>query len=207
MLNDIFEVICDWTHSNGQEAQWTAYVWCTDEGTGAGNAATLATITRNSLDSILQFMTVPAWNPGFVTVQNLTNLTDAAQLPFTYVPQLTGGSLPSFLAVGIRSGKQSFGHNRGRANLPLLDRTSIDILGDIPAAAVEAVEPIAVYAGTARVAITTGERYEPVTVRKIYEDSVLIATVVRAEISGLWEIDTEFTTVKSRQRYAWEAVD
>lgn len=207
-LDDFFEVKASWLDDNsGQEANWVFHVQNTVEGSGTGDAPNLATIVANSIDSIFPNVTNSKWIPQVVTVQNLNDPGDFAESALTYTPNALGAPMPSLLAVGIRSPKQAFGHNRARANLPCLDSSHLSSFGRISEAGLEAMEPVAAYAGSVRVAASTGEQWRPVTVRKIYTNKVLTDVQLRSVVTGLWQINEEWTTVKSRQAYRWTDID
>ncbi len=206
-INDFFEVKVAWTHGFGQEANWVFHVRCTALGSGSGDSPNLRIITVNSINSLFPSVTGTPWTPGFVEVQNLNDDSDFSGGGLSYTPGLTGGPIPSFLAVGIRSVKQAENHNRARANLPLGEASWIGTNGALTEAALELVEPIAAFAGSIRVAASTGEQWTPVTVKKLYENGQRVGVELRSVVNGNWEIDSEFTTVKSRQRYAWTAID
>lgn len=206
-LGDFFEVKVAWSHANGQEANWVYHVECTSVGSGSGDAPNLRVITVNTIDSLFDTVTGSPWSPGFVEVQNLDEPADFSAGGLGYTPGLTGGPIPSFLAVGIRSIKQPENHNRARANLPCGEASWIGTDGRLTEAALELMEPIAAYAGAVRVAPSTNEQWRPVTVKKIYSNGERVGVELRSVVQGNWEINSEFTTVKSRQRYAWTAID
>lgn len=206
-IGDFFEVRMDWTFVNGQRAEWVRYYEAVDDGSEVADAPSLAVVVGNDVEGLFETRQVPNWTPGFTSVQNLTNPADFYSRGFDYTPALVGTDLPSFCAIGIRSPKQPFGYNRSRANLPLGSSGWLGSDGSVNETGLEAMEAVAAYAGAQAVAASFGGVWNPVTVKKTYDGGVLTGVTRRQVVTGLWEINSQWTTVKSRQAYNWTAID
>lgn len=206
-LNNVFEVRAHWLHDNGQAADMVRYYQCFDQGTGDGDAGDLVVQIGQQIDSVINQRLNEVWTGLNVEVQNLSNIADYAERGMMTQPGVIGTALPSFVAVGFRSPKQAFGYNRSRANLPTSDVSAIDTNGNLNEAALEYYEPVAALLGAVISSTGPAEKWQPVTVKKNYVDGVFAGAVVRSVVTGLWQIDSEFTTVKSRQAYVWTDID
>lgn len=206
-LNNIFEVRAHWINDNGQLADMIRYYQCFDQGTGDGDAGDLVVQIGQEIDSVINQKMNEVWTGLNVECQNLSNIADYASRGMMTQPSVIGSAMPSFVAVGFRSPKQAFGYNRSRVNLPVGTSGYLTTGGQLDESGLEAYEPIAALLGAVISSTGPAEKWNPVTVKKAYVDGIFAGATVRAVVSGLWQIDKEFTTVKSRQAYVWTDID
>lgn len=207
-VGDIFEVRPIAIHTGGQTAEPTWFYRCTSLGTGTGISGDLS---RAFDEDVLQNMIVVTennWTWNRIEVVNLDDALDFDELLIVGgTGDLTGGSLPSVLAVAIRSKKQATAFNRSRHQLPLLDQASFGSDGSLSLTARDSLFFVQQALGTEVDRASNDATFEPVTVKKTYVDGVLTDVIVRAVVLGQWEVNRQFGTQKSRQDYLWELAE
>lgn len=207
-LNDVFEARISGLVGSSQEWNSVFHYQCIDVGVDEGEAEDLEnTLTSALIPLIRAGLSSANRNVNNIFVQNLSNLSDWHASTLTLQGQLEGDPLPSVLAIGFRSPKQSPGYNRARHNFPLGVTTWIDSTGFLDVDLADNIlYPLQQQLGLPLTS-AGGSGFNPVTVAKSYSQGVFVSASVQSVVTGQWSVNTAFTTMKSRQDFLWGIID
>jgi len=203
MLNQVFEIILGGFHANGQSFRSVFYYKHQTEGSPIGDATVLAALFDSQFLPLLEDVLHQDWT---INMREVLNLDDLADYDYSFAPvigDLAGNSLPSVLAVGFRSKRQPNGVHRGRHNFPVGNAAFLGSYGLIDDTSYDSLYFLQQQLGEYLIDGVSGDQWRPIIIQKHYSGGVFTGYTSRGNVAGQWQINKEFTTVKSRQGYAW----
>lgn len=116
---------------------------------------------------------------------------------------ITGSAMPSVLAMGFRGPWPGPGFNRARHRIPLGNTSIVSSVGALSTTYADTLDPVVNALGDQLV--HTDGTLNPVTIAGVFKLGT--DPVKRGSAVGIWEVDLQLTTQKTRQQHFWYAPD
>lgn len=197
-FGDIYFVRTHITLSAFQEAIIASFYEVTAGGSGIDAEAVADDYDTNVLAEIELKLSDTYTISRIYTINGMDN-SDFNDTNPARVGDTSGSPLPSVAAVGFRSPWNGPGYRRARHNLPLGFGSWLDANGNMSTAARTTLVDLTTALGA--LLELTGGSIEPVTIAGSFQLGVPPSR--RSLARGQWEVNTRFTTVKTRQDYNW----
>lgn len=204
-LNETYELRLTATHNFGETSESVWHYEVVAQNGDPSSATALAALFQTLVVTTLTPQTSGLWTYSNIAVRNLDDETDWADAPISLQGGAPNNGLPTFVVVAFRSPRQDTGVNRAAKRLPLGDHSSLGGNGRLNPVFLSNCFFIQQALGLP--IADADNQYSPVTVKKNYIDKVFVGYDIRAVVTGQWEINSAFSTQKSRQEYRWEVAE